>query len=80
MNDCGVELVGVREMEVEASVSMESFGTERALVKMLAGMKEDMELEVMVTRSGKGTVGTVDIRQEQRHALVGIGEKMLFDD
>jgi len=49
-------------------------------VETLDGVEEDVELEVMVTRGGKGTVGTMELEQKQRHALVGSGEKTLFDD
>jgi len=47
---------------------------------MLDGVEKDMELEVAVMRGGKGTVGTTKLEQERRHALVGSGERTLFDD
>jgi len=43
-------------------------------------MEEDVELEVTVTRGGKGTVGTMELEQERRHTLVESGERTLFDD
>jgi len=49
-------------------------------VETLDGVKEDVELEVTVTRGGKSTVGTVELKQERRHALVGSGEGTLLDD
>ena len=55
-------------------------GAQGALVEMLDGVEEDVELEVMVTRGGKSTVGTAELKQEWRHALVGSGEETLFDD
>jgi len=39
-----------------------------------------VELEVTVTRGGKSTVGTTELEQERRHALVGSGGRTLFDD
>jgi len=47
---------------------------------MLDGVEEDVELEITVTQGGKGTMGTTKLEQERRHALVGSGEKTLFDD
>jgi len=49
-------------------------------VEALDCVEEDVELEVMVTRGSKGTVGAMELEQERRHALVGSGERMLFDD
>jgi len=49
-------------------------------VEALDGVEEDVELEVMVMRGGKSTVGTMKLEQKQRHALVGSGERTLFDD
>jgi len=49
-------------------------------VETLNGVEEDVELEIMVMRGGKGTVGTTKLEQEQRHTLVGSGEGTLFDD
>jgi len=55
-------------------------GAQGALVKMLDGMEEDVELEVTVTRGGKGTMGAAELEQERRHALGESGERMLFVD
>jgi len=55
-------------------------GAQGALVETLDSMEEDVELEVTVTWGGKGTVGATKLEQERRHALVGSGEGMLFDD
>ena len=49
-------------------------------MEALDGVEEDVELEVVVTRGGKSTVGATELEQERRHALVGSGEKTLFDD
>ena len=80
MDNSGAELVGVRKVEIEPSVSMQAFGTQGTLVETLDGVEEDVELEVTVMQDGKGTVGATKLEQERRHALVGSGEKTLFDD
>jgi len=54
-------------------------GTQGALVETLDSVEKDVELEIMVVESGEGTVGTVELEQEQRHALVR-WEEALFDD
>jgi len=56
------------------------FGTQGTLVKTLDSVEEDVELEVTVAGSDKGTMGTMKLEQERRHILVGWGEKTLFDD
>jgi len=80
MDDCGAEFVGVREVEIESGASSQVLGAQGTLVETLDGMEEDVELEVTVTRGGKGTVGAAELEQDQRHALVGSGERALFDD
>jgi len=67
-------------VEFESGASTQAFGTQGALVETLDGVEEDVELEVTVMRGGKGTVGAAKLEQERRHALVGSGEEMLFDD
>ena len=67
-------------MEIESGASTQAFGTQGTLVETLDGVEEDVELEVTVTQGGKGTVGAMELEQERRHALVGSGEEMLFDD
>jgi len=49
-------------------------------VEALDGVEEGVELEVSITRGSKSTVGATELEQERRHALVGSGEKTLFDD
>ena len=49
-------------------------------MEMLDGVEEDVELEVMIVGSDKGTMGATKLEQEQRHALVRWGEETLFDD
>ena len=57
MNNGGVELVRVREVEVESTAMFESLGAQGALVEAMCGMEqEDMVLEVVVTSGGEDAV------------------------
>ena len=68
----GIELVCVGEVEVEAAAMFEPLGAQGTLVKAVRGMKnEGMVLEFTVTSGGEDTVWAVERRQERRHILVG---------
>jgi len=75
MDDCGVELVCVREVEIEAAAMSEPFGTQGTLVEAACGMKDKgVVLEFAVTCGGEDAVWTVERWQERRHSLVGSDE------
>jgi len=60
VDDGGVELVRVREVEVEAAATFELFRTQGALMKAARGVEdEDVVLEVAVTGGGEGAVRAV---------------------
>jgi len=80
MDDGRAELMGVRKVEFESGMGTQMLGAQGTLVETLDGVEEDVELEVTVTRSGKSTVGAMELEQEWRHPLVGSGEETLFDD
>jgi len=42
-------------------------------------VEEDVELKVMVTQGGEGTMRAMKLEQERRHTLVGNGERTLSD-
>ena len=72
MDDGGVKLVHVREVEVEAAAMSEPFGAQRALVEAVRGVEDKgMILEFSVTGGGEDTVYAVERWQERRHSLVG---------
>ena len=72
MDDGGVELVCVREVEVEATAMFKPLGAQGALVKVTCGVEdESVVLEVVVTSGSKDAVWAVEGRQERRHILVG---------
>ena len=80
MDDGGTEFVREREVEFKSGASTQTFGTQGTLVEALNCVKEDVKLEISVARGGEGTVGTMELEQERRHALVGSGERTLFID
>jgi len=72
MDDGGVELVHVREVEVKAAMMFEPFGTQGTLVEATRGVEdENVVLEVSVAGSGEDTMWAVERWQERRHILVG---------
>jgi len=57
VDDGGVELVRVREMEIESAAVSEPFWAQGALVEAVRGVEDEgVVLEVAVTGGGKGTV------------------------
>jgi len=72
VDDGGVELVRVREVEVEAAATSESFGAQGTLVEMVCRVEDEgMVLEVTVAGGGEDAVWAVERRQERRHTPVG---------
>lgn len=61
MDNCGIELVSVGEMEIKAAMGPELFGAQWALVEAVLEVEENVELKVMATGSGKGTVRTAEM-------------------
>jgi len=61
MDNGGVEFVRVREVEVEAAATSESFGAQGALVETTCGMEnKDVILEITVTGGGKDATWAVE--------------------
>jgi len=72
MDDSGIKLVRVREVEVEAAATPESFGAQGALVEAACGMEDEcMVLKFAATGGRKDAMRAVNRWQEWRHSLVG---------
>ena len=72
MDDGGVELVRVGEMEVETAAMFEPLGAQGTLVETAGGVKEEsMVLKFAVTGGGEDAVWVVESRQERRHTMMG---------
>jgi len=71
VDNSGIELMGVREVNIEAAAMFEAFGAQGTLVKAGMSMEKGVELEVAVMGCGEGTVRAAERWQEQRHSLVG---------
>ena len=66
VDDGGIELVCVGEVEVKAAAMLEPLQAQRALVKAGSAMEEEVELEIAVVKCDERAVGTVE---EWRHAV-----------
>ena len=70
VDDSGIELVGVREMEIKASVSMESFGTEGTIVEVVLEVEKGMVSEVMGSRGSEGAMRALEMHQQKSTFLI----------
>jgi|SRR6266850_4061369 len=74
MDDGGVELVRVREVEIEAAAMSEPLGAQGTLVEATRRVEDEcVVLELSVTGSGEDAVWAVERWQERRHTPVRSG-------
>jgi len=72
VDDGRVELMCMREVEIEATAMSKPFGAQGALVEATRGVEDKgVVLEFMVMGGGEDAVWAVKRRQERRHTLVG---------